>query len=440
MTYINTFPLLCLTFYEIRQRLSPRVSTPQTVPATAAESLVFLMTCYDETEQEIKNSLDSIATQAGLEKHRKALIVVCDGKSRKPAGMQKTTAEILEHDVFVDHRPKATFTNAYMGWRRRPVDVDIFTGTYAGLPFCCIVKHENQAKRDGLLMVRTFLFNHNRRDKRPTTIFSPDTFAYLSSWLAGAADMKVVDHIIGIDADTSFHPSCTKYLVEEARRPQTTAVVGYMEVNFSNRTIPTLWDLFQNAQYFMRQRALRAYQSMVTERCTCLPGCCHLMKVCETNCGDEVLLGQLGYFPGLEDNLWAHLISKNGEDRHHASLVHSTKPEAKMRVAPKAIAYTNVPQSLWEFLNQRRRWNLSTLTNEMLLLKGRHTHWFERVFAVVFITFWVLYLSIYLCKWLPFVPGFGRLLLSIPDVFANKAKLCGQIQHRYGSNGRGSLP
>ncbi|CAG8951526.1 hypothetical protein HYFRA_00007442 [Hymenoscyphus fraxineus] len=362
MTYINTFMMFRITFNSARDYMFPKTaSQEEVVTPKTPESLAILMTCYDETEQEIKNSLDSLVTQAGLKKHRQAMFVVCDGKKRKGAGMQKTTAEILEHDVFVNRTPKKTIKNAYMGWRRRHVDVDIFTGTYANMPFCCIIKHENQAKRDSLIMVRSFLLKHNSRHERPRTIFNPETFNTLSTWLFEAAKIDVVDHIIGIDADTVFHPSCIKYMVEEARRPQTTAVLGYMEVNFNSRKIPSFWDILQNSQYFVRQRALRVYQSTITERCTCLAGCCHLLKVCETNCGDEVLLGPFGYYPGPKDNLWRHLIAKVGEDRHHASLVHSRKPEAKMRMAEKAIAYTNVPQSLSAYLNQRRRWSSSAI-------------------------------------------------------------------------------
>jgi len=350
MSYVNAFMMLSFTIHQVRQYFSPRAPPPETssIPPPAAENLAVIMTCYDETEQEIRNSLDSLAAQMGLEKNKKVIIVICDGNTKKAEGMSKTTADILEQDVFVDHTRKRTFKNAYIGWKRRYVDVDIFTGTYESLPYCCIIKHENQAKRDSLLMVRSFLWKQKLQQTRvirPDSIFSPQVFDALSTWLVQDAEIKSVDHMVGIDADTVFHPRCIQYLLEEARRPGTIAVVGDIEVSFNNSKFPTFWSLYQNGNYFMSQRARRMYESHFTERAICLSGCCHLMKVCEVNCGDSVLAGPFGYYPGPDDNLWSHLLAKIGEDRHHASVVHSRNPAAKMRFAQKAIAYTRLSRT-----------------------------------------------------------------------------------------------
>lgn len=384
--------------------------------------MALLLTCYDETAREITSSLDSLVAQTGLDGHRRALIVVCDGRRKTGAGMRKTTAEVLRDEVFFDRstREPETVRNAYVGWRRTMVDVDIFTGTYGGtLPFCCIIKHQNQSKRDSLLMVRSLLHKHNLRSRpsQPTStetgIFSPDALHVLSTWLSKGAGIDVCDYVVGVDADTILHPSCIHHLVDEARQSGAAGVCGNLEVNFQGR-VPTFWSLLTNAQFFAGQLINRRFQSLVTGRITCLTGCCQLLRVGGLNCGDqEVLAGPFGYYPGPSDNLWRQLIGKVGEDRHHTCIVHTTQPGARMTMAVQAVAYTNVPQSLGAFLNQRRRWTLSRLSNELLLVAGRDTHPFERVHAIVRLVHWVLFISIRMCGFLAFSPQFGMCPSSI---------------------------
>lgn len=330
--------------------------------------------------------------------------------------MRKTTAEILRDEVFVDrntHEP-LTIKNAYIGWRRAMVDVDIFTGTYGGaLPFCCIIKHENQSKRDSLIMARSLLHKHNLRRANTeggedTGIFSLDALHTLSTWLAEGAGIDVCDYVVGVDADTVLHPSCVYHLVDEARRSGAVGVCGNLHVNFHGRRIPSFWSLLTNAQFFTGQLVNRRFQSLATGRITCLTGCCQLLRVGALNCGDrEVLAGPFGQYPGPSDGLWRQLIGKVGEDRHHTCVVITTRAEARTTLAVHAVAYTNVPQSLGTFLNQRRRWTLSRLSNELLLITGRHTHPFERLHTIARLVHWAFFISIRICALLAFSPQFG---------------------------------
>lgn len=377
--------------------------------------------------------------QTRLDGHKRALLVVCDGKKTRGAGARKTTAEILRDDVFAQDggqpAPVTTVRSAYMGWRRHAVDVDIFTGTYAGsLPFCCIVKHENQSKRDSLLMVRSLLHKHNtlrRGGDDKTGIFRPEALHTLSTWLARDGGIETCDYIVGVDADTELHHECVHHLVDEARRSGAAGVCGNLEVNHQKGPgrllgrVPGFWALLTNAQFFTGQLVNRRFQALATGRIACLTGCCQLLRVGALNGGDrEVLAGPFGRYPGPRDGLWRQLLGKVGEDRHHTCLFITTRPEARTSMAVRAVAYTKVPESLVPFLNQRRRWTQSRLANEIILLMGRHTHPFERAHTVVRIIQWTFFFSIRICALLAFSPQLGTCSLLARSVLVCLTRVC----------------
>ena len=352
------------------------------------EDMVLLIPCYNETKEELLKSLDSLVRQNKLEKHKQAIMIVCDGKVRGP-GMDKTTGDYLLQDILTHRSERKYITGAYTAWDQQPMDVVVQRGKYQGVPYYCIVKQQNQGKRDGLLVARSFLYNFNRRSEAPKTIFDAAFFNDMASFLLRDAGIENVVHLIGMDADTVFDDDCIYELLEQSRYPGTMGVCGYVAVDWKDgRWNP--WRLYQSAEYTIAQGLRRLHQSMVTHKVSCLPGCCQLLRICEETCGDRVLLDLFGYCPELTDGLLNQIRATASEDRNHVCHMLIARPQSKTRQALYAKAYTDVPRSWSVFLSQRRRWTLGATSNDLLLVTSPGVQWFERILAAINVSTWFL--------------------------------------------------
>jgi len=358
------------------------------------ESMVLLLPCYNETREELLKSLDSLVDQIGIEENNKAIIIICDGKVRGP-GMEKTTADYLLEDILTGLTSREHIQAAYTSWDHTEMDVVVQKGSYGGIPYTCIIKQENRGKRDGLILIRSFLYNFNIRETRPAVILSAYFFGVMVSFLREAGFSKV-DILIGMDADTFFEPSCISELIKQSHYKNTVGVCGYVAVDFQ-ASAWSPWRLYQNAEYTISQCLRRLHQSIATHKVSCLPGCCQLLKVCETTCGDRILLELFGYHPNATDHLLKQIRATASEDRNHVCLMLSTFPKARTRQALKARAYTDVPHSWSVFLSQRRRWSLGATSNDLFLIFAPGILLFERILAISNAITWVLNLFIIAC-------------------------------------------
>lgn len=126
------------------------------VPASPKdESLILIVPCYNESEQELRQSLDSLAFQKKISEHPLGIVIVCDGRARGP-GMARTTADCLLHNILTEKTLSVTIRKAYIGWDKHPTDIILQKGVYKTVPYLCIVKMENAGKRDSLILVRSF--------------------------------------------------------------------------------------------------------------------------------------------------------------------------------------------------------------------------------------------------------------------------------------------
>ena len=357
--------------------------------------MVLLLPCYNETREECRKSLDSLVAQTGISRHKKAIIIVVDGQARGP-GMEKTTAEHLLDDILTSPSVRQTIPAAYTAWDHTEMDVVVQQGTYGDIPYLCIVKEKNKGKRDGLILIRSFLYNFNIRDTRPAVIQSPLFFGTMASFLTHRAGFSKCDLLIGMDGDTYFEPSCIFNLIKESHYPNTVGVCGFVTVDFKDHHW-SLWSLYQNTEYTIAQCLRRMHQSVATHKVSCLPGCCQLLKVCKTTCGDHILLDLFGYHPTATDGLLMQIRATASEDRNHVCLMLSTFPKAQTRQAFRARAYTDVPHSWSVFLSQRRRWTLGATVNDLFLAFAPGIIPFERLLAFANITTWFLNLFIIAC-------------------------------------------
>jgi chitin synthase len=372
----------------IANRLWRKVFPEKKMLVEEPESMVLLIPCYNETREELERSLDSLASQQNIEHHKQAIMIVCDGKVRGP-GMEKTTADYLLEDILTHKTSRKYIRAAYTAWDQQPMDMTLQRGTYRALPYICMIKQQNQGKRDGLIVCRSFLYNFNRRAENPATVFSREFFNELAGFLLSDANIHHVVHLIGMDADTVFDVDCISILLAESRYPHTVGVCGYVAVDWKTHKW-TPWKLYQSAEYTIAQALRRLHQSLVTHKVSCLPGCCQLLKICEETCGDVVLLELFGYCPEVTDNLLKQIRATASEDRNHVCHMLSARPLAQTRQALLAKAYTDVPASWSVFLSQRRRWTLGATSNDLMLVTAPGVQWFERILAAVNVSTWFL--------------------------------------------------
>ncbi|KAI1105630.1 glycosyltransferase family 2 protein [Jackrogersella minutella] len=390
---IISLPLVlnCIMIFDVSLwSLKNKIFKPKKVLPKRPEDMVLLMPCYNETFEECSRSLDSLINQVNISHHKQAIMVVCDGKVRGP-GMEKTTAEYLMQDIFCDKVERRMLRAAYVAWDGQSMDVEITRGIYKGIPFFCLVKQQNQGKRDSLIVARSFVHNFNVRAKRPKVIFNPEFFTAMTDFLVKDAGINHVELLIGMDADTIFADDCISHLVDECHHPGTVGVCGYVSVDFSSGEW-NIWSIYQNAEYTIAQGLRRLHQSLCTKKVSCLPGCCQLLRVCEETCGDFILVQEFGYHPKPTDGIIKRIRATASEDRNHVCLMLMTFPKARTRQALRAYAFTDVPHSMSVFLSQRRRWTLGATGNDLMLLvesSWRFNLW-ERIVALSNVVTWTL--------------------------------------------------
>lgn len=313
---LNCAMIASIAFFKLRNTAFPE----KLIEPDHVEDLVYIMPCYNETFDECSRSLDSLVNQTGIDDNKKAIMVVCDGRVRGP-GMEKTTADYLLDDIFVNQTHREKIKNAYQGWNGDMMDIEVSRGSYKGVPYFCIVKDQNQGKRDSLIVVRSFLYKYNTRHLNPTHIFSTHFFHSMSTWLGRDVGIENVDHLVGMDADTIFDTDCISELLKESKYPNTVGVCGYVVVDFSKGNWNP-WFLYQNAEYTIAQGLRRLHQSIATKKVSCLPGCCQLLRICEYTCGDKVLVQLFGYHPMPLDGMLKQIRATASEDRNHVRIKH----------------------------------------------------------------------------------------------------------------------
>jgi chitin synthase len=383
--------LFIIIFYNLRRLYRRAPKAPE-----KPESLVYLLCCYNESYAELMHSLTSLADQKSLDVHKKAIVVVCDGRFRGK-GMPKTAAAHLAEDII--ERPSSTnMTHAYTSWDGAPMDAEIIKGEFRGLPIVCIVKNENRGKRDGIVLVRSFLHKFNQRDSRPSlAMLSTKLFNTLAKFLENAS-IQSVDYAVGIDADTRFDPECVFNLIQVVREgDQVVGVTGYIRPDPTTSGSFSIPFLYQNAEYMVGQHRRRLRQSLTSRKVTCLPGCCQLLRVAESTCGDEIMQ-QFGYYPKDTDGLFRAVRSMMSEDRDHVCLVLRENADVQTRFCLSARAFTTAPHTPSVFLSQRRRWTLGPLTSDTLLVGRRSTGWLERLTAFTAVLLWLVNPALFISR------------------------------------------
>lgn len=362
-TFVNASAALCV--------LGHKMLWPSAVNncARAPKNYVYVVPCYNEGLEELRRALDALVTQRITPGDRRLLLIVCDGtvvgqgNTRSTAALLKELLQVAQNEV-----PHACYPLFYNNFITTLVHVYHRGVFYGGVACVLCVKETNQGKRDSLVLARRLCFNYN--EERHCALCKP------------VFQGEAIDYIIGMDADTVLDRECSHELIEGLEQdPLNYGCVGYVDV-ITHPGQYSFFKWYQYAEYMFSQCLKRHAQSLITGKVSCLSGCNQILRVTKETCGKDILT-LFNRRPAASEHILAQIRGYASEDRNHVGLMLSLYPYARTVQALKAVAYTEVPQSIKVFLSQRRRWNLGATTNDLLLVTLPGINVFERISAAV---------------------------------------------------------
>lgn len=383
---INCISVILILIFSIKNLFTKNEENE----VTQQRNIAFLVPCYNESEDELNRTIESLKNQKDINIHKKLLFIVCDGRV-KGSDSKLTTDVILKKMLENTTTQTLYFKNAYTTWTGETNNIEIIYGYTDNLPFVCLIKDNNVGKRDSLVLIRSFLYNYTNNISNTT--LSSEFENFLKNYLEIMSYNKF-DYIVGTDADTVFDPVCTYKLLRKIDwDPNTHGVVGFVHVS---PEVPkwNIWAIYQFTEYIIAQCLRRVQQSIVTNKVSCLSGCVQILRVSEETCGDKILK-EFNKHPKKEDNVWRHILSFASEDRNHVCLMLHLYPYVKTRQCLDAYAYTIVPMSIQVFRSQRRRWSLGATGNDVLLSYKSGINLYERIGAISNVVTYCLSLFIF---------------------------------------------
>jgi chitin synthase len=386
-TILQSAMIACIMLHFLVTRVLCFCFRKKEVIPDEPEKMVLLLPCYNETHEELTRSLDSLIAQKHIENHPRLIFIVVDGNVRGP-GMEKTTQEYLLEDI-LEPGPQKSFQNGYRARDGLFMPIKTQTGYYKGIPYVFVGKRYNQGKRDSLCFARSFLYHYKKRSADIVTMFNNDVFEHIGNILVQHG-LDNVDYLVGMDADTVFEENCVYEMLKEIRKnPKLVGVCGHVCVDYDGSNWGP-WSLYQSVEYSQTQGLRRMFQSRITGKVNCLPGCCQLIRIDESTFGDEVLRQRFGYCPKPNDVMTQHIMGNYSEDSIHASIIFSLFPKKQTAQALRAKAFTIVPQNWNVFLSQRKRWALGSISNEFVMIFRPGIIIVERIQSIIAVLTWAI--------------------------------------------------
>ncbi|KAF7919524.1 uncharacterized protein EAE98_009364 [Botrytis deweyae] len=357
---------------------------------------ILLVTAYSEGELGIRTTLDSIATTDYPNSH-KTILVICDGII-KGEGEPKSTPEVVlgmmkDFVTPVEEVPAFSYVAVERGSKRHNM-AKVYAGFYdygadstinvnrqLRVPMVCIVKcgtpdeatHRkpgNRGKRDSQIILMSFL-QKVMFDERMTELeFEIFNGFYQISGIF--PDMYEV--VLMVDADTKVFPDSLTHMVSAmVKDPEIMGLCGETKIANKRASFTTAIQVFE---YFISHHSVKSFES-IFGGVTCLPGCFSMYRIKAPKGGNYwvPILANPDVVEHYSDNVVDTLHKKNllllGEDRYLSTLMLRTFPKRKQVFVPQAVCKTQVPDSLWVLMSQRRRWINSTVHNLMELVLVR---------------------------------------------------------------------
>jgi chitin synthase len=394
---IQTLTCINLLFYKIYTSFSKtKIQDRNNLNVNTPKSYVYVVPCYNESQEELTRTLDSIANQTPHNPIDKKLIfIICDGKVKGKNNSTSTDKILIEKILYNSIVPLNSISKEniypdfqYKTWDYTFQSCDIYVGNYCHIPYILIIKNSNYGKRDSLVLLRRILYYYNKwfisQKKQFEFIFSEwynnNMWEIITSYLKSILNSPI-KYIIGTDADTILDKDCTLQLITSIEKDDNImGCVGLVDIDAScNWWSPYV--MYQKAEYLYSQFLKRQHQSLITKKVNCLSGCVQILRISNETCGPRIL-SEFNKLPIYSTNILDHIRSYASEDRNHVCLMLSYYPYVKTIQNLKAIAYTIVPNNWEVFLSQRRRWSLGATSNDILLLSLKGIFFWEKIIAL----------------------------------------------------------
>lgn len=376
-TTISSFSAIILFLKKLIKKIDTRY-----IYRKEPRNYIYIVPCYNESEEELTLSLNSLIEQQRIDKDNYSLMIICDGKA-KGKGNNNTTDNILKDILNIIEEPRLYY---YITADKNKNFIEYYSGTYKNTNYRLLIKQINYGKRDSLVLARRICYSYNKKYLEHEYISKKllDDIYLEFDKIYDTLYNNTIEYIIGIDADTIFDYRCSYELIKEIELHNDDTIkgcVGFVDINKSMNHY-SFFVLYQYAEYLFAQCLRRQAQSEITHKVNCLSGCNQILKICEETCG-ELILKKFNYLPDEEENIFNHIRSYASEDRNHVALVLSNYPYVKTIQSLDAISWTSVPTSISVFMSQRRRWSLGATTNDMLLIYLPGINIFERFASII---------------------------------------------------------
>ncbi|KAJ2804604.1 ATP-dependent RNA helicase [Coemansia furcata] len=352
--------------------------------------VLITVTCYDENEDTIRSTLDSIAL-TNYASSRKIVFILADGEVTA-SGDTRTTPQVLRSLITRTNTTEPIRPLPYIAIGEGPREfnaAEVIPGSYVslnGITVPCILiikvgtkreretemfKAGNRGKRDSQLIILQWLRNVLLNDHLTPLEFE---LCRAASQMA-KLDPDQFEYLLMVDADTTLDIECIPRLVAAMERdPGTMGLCG--ETRIANKRDSWVTRI-QVYEYYISHHLSKAFESL-WGGVTCLPGCCSMYRIFsnKTHSGSIVpLLVAPEVIDAYSSNDTYTLHQKNllllGEDRYLTTVLLRAFPKRKLIYVPRAICRTTVPNNFAVLVSQRRRWINSTIHNLLELILVR---------------------------------------------------------------------
>ncbi|KAI9348786.1 chitin synthase-domain-containing protein [Zopfochytrium polystomum] len=328
---------------------------------------ILLVTCYSESEDGIRGTLESLSSTNYPDTH-KLLFVIADGLITGAGNTLSTPDAIIKmidmHPMLNDSHDRKSYL-AIADGRKTHNQAKVYGGyfhckTGGSIPIIAVVKcgteeEELSSNRSG---------NRGKRDSQlegqPMTPLDFEIARQVR--IISGVNADAYEVVLMVDADTIVAKDSLQYMILALLNDEKLMGLCVFE-------------------YFISHHLGKAFESFFGG-VTCLPGCFCMYRI-KGRVVDHNNRKWLVPLLGSEDIIREYSISqvdtlhkKNlfclGEDRFLTTLMLSQFPKRKLSFVPKALCYTTVPSDFKTLLSQRRRWINSTIHNllELVFMKN----------------------------------------------------------------------
>ena len=343
----------------------------QREPEEHDKFVILQMPCYTEGEENLKKTLDALASLQYDDK-RKLLFIVCDGMivgSGNDRPTPRIVLDILGVDPHLDPEP-LSFQSIGQGSKQHNMG-KVYTGLYdiQGhlVPFLVIVKvgqqervkPGNRGKRDSQMILMRFL-NKVYYDT-PMSPLELEMYHQIKHVIG--VSPSFYEYVLMVDADTiPMHSSLNRMISAMIHDTKIAGCCGETKLSNEKQSWATMIQVYE---YYISHHMAKAFESLFGS-VTCLPGCFCMYRLRSPLKNTPLLIANQiikDYGDCNVDTLHKKNLLSLGEDRYLTTIMLKHFPYHKMVFTQDAQCTTSAPDRWTILLSQRRRWINSTVHN-----------------------------------------------------------------------------